>query len=135
MLEAALPEKVVISIVDDDESVREGVADLLLTLGFSVASFASAEDFLNSDHLHNTSCLIADFRMPGMTGLELHAKLDASGLAIPTLLVTAYPDKTVRERALNAGVAGYLAKPFAEDDFLDCIRSALDCRRPAGKDS
>jgi FixJ family two-component response regulator len=135
MLEAALPEKVLISIVDDDESVREGVTDLLLTLGFSVVSFASAEDFLNSDHLCNISCLIADFRMPGMTGLELHTKLGASGLAIPTLLVTAYPDKAVRERALNAGVAGYLTKPFAENDFLNCIRSALDHSRPAGKDS
>src|SRR3954462_12223607 len=83
MLEARVPEKVVISIVDDDESVREGVMDLVGTLGFSALSFPSAEDFLNSDHLHSTSCLIADMQMPGMTGLELHRRLVASSLAIP----------------------------------------------------
>jgi FixJ family two-component response regulator len=72
--------------------------------------------------------------MPGMTGLELYGELVASGLAIPTLLITAYPDERLRVRALNAGVVRYLIKPFAEDDFVDCIRSALEHSRPAAKD-
>lgn len=127
-----MPEKVLISVVDDDESVREGVTDLIGTLGFSAISFASAEDFLNSDQLHSTSCLIADVQMPGMTGLELYRKLVASGRAIPTLLITAYPDERVRVRALKAGVLCYLIKPFAEDEFLDCIHSALDRLGPPG---
>src|SRR5437868_8194254 len=114
MLEAEMGEKIVISIVDDDESVREGVTDLVGTLGFSAISFPSAEDFLNSDHLRSTSCLIADMQMPGMAGLELHMKLVASGRAIPTVLITAYPDEGIRVRALKAGVVCYLIKPFAE---------------------
>ena len=128
-----MPGKVVISIVDDDDSAREGVTDLVGTLGFSVHSFPSAEDFLNSDQLHGTSCLIADVQMPGMTGLELHDRLVAAGLAIPTVLITAYPDERIRVRALRAGVVCYLVKPFAEEDFLDCIRSALNHTRPAGQ--
>jgi FixJ family two-component response regulator len=133
-LEVGEVEMVMISIVDDDESVREGVMDLVGTLGFSVTSLPSAEDFLNSDHLHSTSCLIADVQMPGMTGLELYRTLVASGFAIPTLLITAYPNERDRVRALNAGVISYLIKPFAEDDFLDCIRSALNHGRPAAED-
>jgi FixJ family two-component response regulator len=133
MLEAGLPGKVVISIIDDDDSAREGVTDLVGTLGFSVHSFPSAEDFLNSDQLHCTSCLIADVQMPGMTGLELHERLVASGLAIPTVLITAYPDERIRLRALRAGVVCYLVKPFAEEDFLDCIRSALSHIRLDGQ--
>lgn len=133
MLESGVPGKVVISIVDDDDSAREGVTDLVGTLGFSVHSFPSAEDFLNSDQLHCTSCLIADVQMPGMTGLELHDRLVAAGLAIPTVLITAYPDERIRVRALRAGVVCYLVKPFAEQDFLDCIRSALNHTRLDGQ--
>jgi FixJ family two-component response regulator len=133
MLETGLPGKVVISIVDDDDSAREGVTDLVGTLGFSVHSFPSAADFLSSDQLHFTSCLIADVQMPGMTGLELHDRLVASGLAIPTILITAYPDERIRVRALRAGVVCYLIKPFAEEDFLDCIRLALNHTRLDGQ--
>lgn len=129
-----MPEKAVISIVDDDESVREGMTDLVDTLGFSAVSFPSGEDFLKSDRVDSTSCLIADVHMPGMTGPELHRQLVASGKAIPTVLITAYPDERVRLRALKAGVVRYLIKPFAEDDFLDCLRSALEHSRPAAKD-
>jgi FixJ family two-component response regulator len=135
MLKSGAPEKIVIAIVDDDEAVREGVTDLVGTLGFSAISFPSAAAFLKSEHLHSAACLIADVQMPGMTGLELHRKLVASGLAIPTVLITAYPDERVRVRALKDGVVSYLIKPFAEDDFLDCIRSALDHGRSAGKGS
>ena len=116
---------VVISVIDDDPSAREGVTDLIKTLGFSVHSFASAKDFLNSDQLQHTSCLIVDMQMPGMTGLELHDKLAASGFAIPTLLITAYPDENMLRRARENGIVCCLVKPFAEDDFLDCLHSAL----------
>jgi FixJ family two-component response regulator len=134
MLEVGVPGKIVISVVDDDESVREGVADLLGTLCFSAHSFASAEEFLGSDQLHSTSCLIADMQLPGMTGLELYDRLVATGFAIPTLLITAFPDESVRDRALQAGVICYLIKPFAADEFVDFIRLALGHTKPARTD-
>ena len=118
--------KTLISIVDDDESVREATRGLMSALGFAAEAFASGDDFLKSDHVHGTSCLIVDMQMPGMTGLELHARLVASGWAIPTILITAYPDNRGRARALGAGITCYLIKPFSEDALLDCIRLALD---------
>lgn len=130
-----MPDKAVISIVDDDQSVREGMTDLVGTLGFSAVSFPSGEDFLKSNRVDSTACLITDMRMPGMTGLELHTQLVASGKSIPTVLITAYPDERVRVLALKAGVICYLIKPFTEDDFLGCIRSALGHGRPPGNAS
>jgi FixJ family two-component response regulator len=118
--------KVQISIVDDDEPVREAVRGLMKSLGYSAQAFASADEFLNSRQVPRTSCLIADVQMPGMTGLELYRHLVASGKTIPTILITAYPDDGARERALAAGVVGYLSKPFDENDLLACIRSSLD---------
>src|SRR5258705_13578137 len=117
--------KPLISIVDDDESMREAVKGLMKSMGYRVEAAASAEEFLSSRHIRRTSCLITDMQMPGMTGLELYQRLSASGKPIPTILITAYPDDDVRERALAAGVIGYLSKPFEEDDLLACIRSAL----------
>jgi FixJ family two-component response regulator len=121
--------KLVISIVDDDESVRAGTMDLVKAMGFEVVAFARAADFLCSSHLHNTCCLIADVQMPGMTGIDLHKRLIESGNPIPTILITAYPDDTDRTRALKAGVIGYLVKPYSREDLLSCVRSALDSRR------
>jgi FixJ family two-component response regulator len=115
-----------ISVVDDDESMREAVRGLMKSLGYTAEAFASAEEFLNSRHFPRTSCLIADVQMPGMTGLELHRHLVASGKTIPTILITAYPDDNVRERALSDGVVCYLSKPFDESDLLNCIRSSLN---------
>ena len=115
-----------ISIVDDDESVRDAVKGLMKSLGFAAETFGSAEGFLKSNHLHRVSCVIADVQMPGMTGSELHAHLVASGNPIPTILITAYPDDGARARALKAGVICYLTKPFVEKDLLACIDSALD---------
>ena len=123
-----LVKKPVISIVDDDESVREATKGLMKAFGFVAEAFPGAEDFLKSDRLRETACLIADVQMPGMSGLELHSRLAASGKPIPTILITAYPDERVRERALRAGVICYLIKPFNEDELLDCIRSALEER-------
>jgi len=117
--------KPLISIVEDDESVREAIKGLMRSLGYRVEAVASPQEFLSSRQVRRTSCLIADMQMPGMTGLELYQRLSASGKPIPTILITAYPDDGVRERALAAGVIGYLSKPFEEDDLLACIRSAL----------
>jgi len=114
-----------ISIVDDDKSAREAVTGLVRSLGFVAAEFESAADFLKSDHLSRTACLIADVRMPGMTGPELDNYLTASGTPIPTVLITAYPDETVRARALKAGVRCYLAKPLEPEELLTCIRSVI----------
>jgi FixJ family two-component response regulator len=117
--------KPLISIIDDDESMREAIKGLMRSLGYRVEAVASAQEFLSSRHIRRTSCLIADMQMPGMTGFELYQRLSTSGKPIPTVLITAYPNDGVRERALAAGVIGYLSKPFEEDDLLDCIRSAL----------
>jgi FixJ family two-component response regulator len=134
ILERCVAKKPLISIVDDDSSVREGTMDLIQALGFAAEAFEGASDFLSSGRIESTSCLIADVRMPGMTGLELHERLVGAGKIIPTILLTAYPNGQDRERALQAGVICYLAKPFNQDDLLACIRSALesrggDCRR------
>ena len=115
-----------ISVVDDDESMRQAIRGLMRSLGYKAQAFRSAEEFLTSRQVPHTSCLIADVQMPGMTGLELHRHLVALGKTIPTILITAYPDDSVRERALGDGVVGYLSKPFDENDLLACIRSSLD---------
>jgi FixJ family two-component response regulator len=120
--------KPLISIVDDDASVREGTVDLVEAVGFAAQGFTGAGEFLNSDRIDSTSCLISDVRMPGMTGLELHDRLVAAGKTIPTILLTAYPNGQDRERALQAGVICYLVKPYDQDDLLACIRSALESR-------
>ena len=117
--------KPLISIVDDDEMVRATTLDLINSMGFLVKAFASPDDFLKSDDLHNTSCLIVDMRMPAMTGLELHNRLVESGNAIPTILITAFPDDRDRVRARQSGVRCYLAKPFEEKELLKCIRAAV----------
>jgi FixJ family two-component response regulator len=123
---AALPHNSMIAVVDDDESVREAVAGLLKSFGYRTVAFERAEDFLNSNDLDNTACLIADVQMPGMTGPDLQLRLVTSGKPIPTILITAYPDQTMRARALQNGVKCYLAKPFRDEELLSCIRSAID---------
>ena len=120
-----MPRTAVIAIVDDDLSVREALTSLIRSLGFVATAFESAEDFLKSRRRRSFSCMITDVQMPGMTGLELHNRLLASGKPIPTILITAFPDERTREQALQAGVICYLAKPFNEDDLLACIRSTL----------
>jgi FixJ family two-component response regulator len=126
-----MPNQPLIAIIDDDESIRDTTKDLLESAGFSAATFQCAASFLKSEQIQYTACLITDMRMPGMTGLELHRALVASGNPIPTVLITAYPDDRVRARALKGGVICYLAKPFTPEVLLDCIRAALE----AGKAS
>jgi FixJ family two-component response regulator len=114
-----------VAIVDDDESIRDTTKDLLESAGLSAVTFACATSLLKSRRLHRISCLIADMRMPEMTGLELHQHLVASNHAIPTILMTAHPDERVRAQAIKANVVCYLAKPFAADELLACLRCAL----------
>jgi FixJ family two-component response regulator len=120
--------KIEISVVDDDESVREAMSGLMRSLDFSVEAFSSGESFLTSDRLRRSACLIADVQMPGMTGLELHRRVVATGSPVPTILISAYADESARARALNAGVVCYLRKPGDESELLACIRSALGDR-------
>jgi len=120
-----MPNRPLVAIVDDHESIRETTEDLLESAGLNAVAFASAEDFLNSALLPSVSCAISDMRMPGMSGLALHEHLLAAGNPIPTILMTAYPDELVHARALKAGVVAYLAKPFTDDELLGCIGSAV----------
>lgn len=114
-----------IAVVDDDEPFREAMTSLMKSLGFEVEEFSSAESFLGSGRLENTSCLIANVQMPTMSGIDLHQQLVASGRAIPVILITAYPDDQVRARALAAGVVCYLSKTFDDEALLGFVRSAL----------
>ena len=114
-----------ISVVDDDESVRESLEGLLKSVGFRVEAFALAGDFLNSKVLHATDCLILDVRMPGMSGPELQRKLIASQHSIPIIFITAHGDEAVRARVLGDGAVDCLLKPFSEDALLNAVNTAL----------
>ena len=117
--------RTLISIVDDDQPFRESMRKLVMLLGYTVEEFSSAADFLASGLLPETACLVADVHMPEMTGVELHGRLVTLGYAIPTILVTAYPDEVVKDRALKDGVAFYLSKPVDDEDLDRCLRLAL----------
>lgn len=117
--------KPLVAVVDDDASIRDTTTDLLDSAGFRTATFASAEAFLKSPRRANVAALIADMRMAGMSGFALHQRLVSAGNPIPTILVTAYPDDAVRARALEAGVSCYLAKPFAAEELLACVGTAI----------
>jgi FixJ family two-component response regulator len=117
-------------IVDDDDSIRKAVRRLMKSFGFAVETFASAEEFLGSDRLAKTSCLILDVHMPGMSGLQLQERLVAGDCAIPIVFITAFNDGRARAQALDAGAIGYLIKPFADEELLNCIHTAL--KFPAG---
>ena len=119
-----------VSIVEDDQFFRESMRRLMRSLGYRVEAFPSAADFLSSPRLVETACLIADVHMPAMTGLELHGHLIDAGYAIPTILVTAYPDDDVRARALKDGVVCYLRKPVDEKHLMRCLRAALHSGPP-----
>lgn len=121
-----LSRKIEISIVDDDESVREALVDLMNSHGYHAEAFESSEDFLDSERRGRTDCLIADIQLPGMTGVELHTRLRALDEPIPTILITARPDEPTRRRALSAGVQCYLIKPFDNAALLGCVNAAIN---------
>ena len=116
----------VVSIVDDDDLMRDALQGLLKAAGLPARTFASAEEFLESGQQHDTACLIADIRMSGMSGLELQAKLNAERLRIPTIFITAHGDERMRMQALRAGAVEFLAKPFDDEVLLESVRAALE---------
>ena len=118
-----MPKAPFISVVDDDRFHRASMRRLVTSLGYAVEDFASAADFLASPRLIETTCLIADVHMPAMTGVELYRHLIGTGYAIPTILVTAYPNDADRARALNDGVVCYLRKPVDQEHLMRCLRN------------
>ena len=117
-----------VSVVDDDESVRESLPDLLREFGFSVQAFSSAEEFLASDSIGQTKCLILDIAMPGMSGPNLQQELKLRGQAIPIVFITAHGDHAVRRRVLEHGAVACLMKPFSEGALLQAVNAALGVR-------
>jgi FixJ family two-component response regulator len=114
-----------ISVVDDDSSVRDSVRGLLRSVSFAVVVFASAEEFLSSDRARETDCLILDVRMPGMSGFELQSRLVASYPQMPVIFITAHGDEELRSRALRGGAVDFLLKPFSEEALLTAVQAAL----------
>jgi FixJ family two-component response regulator len=122
--------KSLVSVVEDDQFFRESMRRLMRSLGYAVEAFPSAADFLASPRVAETGCLIADVHMPAMTGIELYRELVATGHAIPTILVTAYPNDADRTCALSDGVVCYLRKPVDQQDLTRCLRAALTPGEP-----
>jgi FixJ family two-component response regulator len=120
-----MPEAPLVAIVDDDLSMREATSNFLQAAGLCTVTFGDATSFLRSARRRSTACLITDIRMPDITGFELHQKLVADGDSIPTVLMTAYLDDSVRARARDAGIVCCLGKPFAPEELLGCVLNAL----------
>ena len=115
-----------VAIVDDDDLMRSALQGLLKSVGLPAQTFASSEEFLKSGRQHQAACLIADIRMPGMSGLELQAKLNADRCRIPTIFITAHGDEKMRMQALRAGAVEFMAKPFDDEALLESVRAALE---------
>jgi FixJ family two-component response regulator len=115
-----------VAIVDDDDLMRTALQGLLKSAGLLAQAFASAEEFLKSGHQHDTACLITDIRMPGMSGLELQAQLNADRFRIPTIFITAHGDAKMRMQAMRAGAVEFLAKPFNDEALLESVRAAME---------
>jgi len=115
----------VISIVDDDPVVREATANLLRSLGLASAKFSSAEEFLDSDDVDRTTCVISDMRLPGLSGIDLQTRLRAEGKTTPVIFITAFPDEPLRRRALAGGAIAFLGKPYDAESLIDSLDKAL----------
>jgi FixJ family two-component response regulator len=115
-----------VAIVDDDDLMRSALQGLMKSVGLPAQAFASAEDFLKSGQQNEVGCLVADIRMPGMSGLELQAKLNADQYRIPTIFITAHGDEKMRMQALRAGAVEFMAKPFDDEALLESVRAALE---------
>ena len=123
-----MPQVPVISIIDDDASVRIATRRLVRSLGYVAQTFASAAEFLQSPYLNGTSCVIADIQMPGMTGVELQDVLTAQGCSVPMIFITAFPEENIRSRAMKAGAVCFLSKPFDGPVLIEAIDTALKRR-------
>jgi FixJ family two-component response regulator len=113
-----------ISIIDDDVCARQATEAIIRSLGYALTTYESAEDFLGSHNVNDTSCLITDVHMPGLSGVELCQRLRADGFAVPTIVVTGHPDETTRTQVLAAGAVAFLSKPFGKQALLDCLKAA-----------
>jgi FixJ family two-component response regulator len=114
-----------VAIIDDDDLMRSAIEGLLKEAGFTARTFASAEEFLRSGEHTDAACLVVDIRMPGMSGLDLQARLNAEGIRIPTIFITAHGDARMRMQALRAGAVEFLTKPFDDEVLVDSVRAAL----------
>ena len=114
-----------ISVVDDDSVVRDALRELIVSLGYAAVAFCSAEEFLSSGIVFETACLVSDMQMPGMTGLDLQARMIADGHQIPIIFVTAFADEMTRARAMVGGAVGFLIKPVNQDQLIKCLERAL----------
>jgi len=114
-----------ISIIDDDRSVREAIQGLIRSLGYPTVAFGSAEDYLDSGRIRDTACIITDLQMPGLSGIDLQRRLLADGHQTPVIFVTAFPSDRLRQQALDAGAFGFLSKPFDESSLITCLDKAL----------
>ena len=128
-----MPQIPVISIIDDDASVRVATHNLIRSLGYTVHTFASADEFLRSPELNDTSCVIADVQMPAMSGIDLAARLRNRDSDIPIILITGYPDENILEKAAAAGIYHVLLKPHLEESLLSHIRGAIQESHPASR--
>jgi FixJ family two-component response regulator len=120
-----MSEGALISIIDDDALARDGIRELVESLGYRTATFQSAEDFLRSSMVADTACLITDLQMPGLSGLELQEALRSQGYHTPVILITAFPNEQHRTRALDNGAVGFLSKPFDEESLIKCLIAAI----------
>jgi FixJ family two-component response regulator len=120
-----MSEAPLIAIVDDDELARDGIAELVESLGYNASTFTSAEHYLQSAVVAQTTCLITDMQMPGLSGLELQETLQSQGYQIPLILVTAYPNENDRTRAINNGAVDFLSKPFDDRYLMECLTDAI----------
>jgi FixJ family two-component response regulator len=118
----------VISIIDDDPSVREATQSLIRSLGYAAEAFSSAEEYLRSDRVRQSACVITDLNMPGMSGADLQDRLIAQGYQIPMIFVTAYFEEPARDRVMDAGAFGFLRKPFSDESLIECLDKALGAR-------
>ena len=123
--ETGIKHSLFVSVVDDDESLRESLPDLIGEFGFSARAFSSAEQFLSSESVDHTDCLVLDVAMPGMTGLDLQQELKGRGKRIPTIFISAHKDELIRQRALQRGAVAFLCKPFSDTELHDAIKKAL----------
>ena len=122
------PERFLVSVVDDDESIRESLPDLLQEFGFASHTFSSGKDFLSSDDVNATKCLILDIMMPGMTGLEVQAELRRRGRKIPVIFITAKRDDAIRAEAIEQGAVNFLYKPFSDTALLEALNAAIQAK-------